>query len=220
MSVRRIIARWLVDHAVRVMPASRRDWARGMRAEVAVIEAPTQALAFATGCVWTAYQQRISPMRIALTVARLTIAAVSLLTAAAHAFMPFYALAIAIDLKRNGLDGWSGDFRIFRGRTADEALAGVLGFPAWHIAAMLALGGAFAAAAWFLARGEVKRLMVGVGVGIAIHTANTAALMAVWPAPYLVHPAVAWLDYLAFALLLAAAGALWRLGRWAAPRAA
>ncbi len=73
-----------------------------------------------------------------------------------------------------------------------------------------------------MARGDFKRLLIAVGAGVAIRTANTLALMATWPSPYLVHPAVAWLDYLAFALLLAAAGAFRGLGRWTAktPRAA
>jgi hypothetical protein len=92
----------------------------------------------------------------------------------------------------------------------------VLLMPVWHGAAMLGLAGAFATASWFVARGDFRRLLIAVGAGVAIHTANTLALTATWPSPYLVHPAVAWLDYLAFALLLVAAGAFWGLGRWTA----
>ncbi len=84
-------------------------------------------------------------MRIALLTGRLAVAAVSLLTAAAHAFLPLYMLAIVADLKRHGLDGWAGGFRLFRGLTADSAIAGILLIPAWHVAAMLGLAGAFAA---------------------------------------------------------------------------
>jgi hypothetical protein len=208
-----------MDHAARVMPPARRDWGLAMRAELAAIASADDALAFAAGCVWAAYRERISPMRIALLTGRLAVAAVSLLTAAAHAFMPLYMLAIVVDLKRHGLDGWAGGFRLFQGTSADGAVAGVLLIPGWHAAAMLGLAGAFAAAAWFTARGDFKRLLIAVGAGVAIHTANTLALMATWPSPYLVHPAVAWLDYLAFALLLAAAGAFRGLGRWSAKAA-
>jgi hypothetical protein len=210
------LAQRLMAHAIAVMPPARRDWALGMQAELAAIEPPGAALAFAAGCAWTAYHQRMSPMRIALLTARLMVAVVSLLTAAAHAFVPLNMLAIVADLKRHGLDGWAGGFRLFRGQTADSAIAGVLLIPAWHVVAMLGLAGAFATAAWFVAKGDFKRLLVAVGAGVAIHSANTLALMATWPSPYLVHPAVAWLDYLAFALLLAATGAFWSLGRWTA----
>ena len=218
----RALAERLLDHAARVMPAARRDWGLAMRAELTAIASADDALAFAAGCVWAAYRERISPMRIALLTSRLAVAAVSLLTAAAHAFMPLYMLAIVVDLKRHGLHGWAGGFRLFQGQTADSAVAGVLSIPAWHVAAMLGLAGAFAAAAWFVARGDFRRLLIAVGAGVAIHTANTLALMATWPSPYLVHPAMAWLDYLAFALLLAASGAFLGLDRWTTktPRAA
>lgn len=209
----RALAERLLDHAARIMPAGRRDWGLAMRGELAAIASADDALAFAAGCVWAAYRERISPMRIALLSGRLAVAAVSLLTAVAHAFPPLYMLAVVLDLKQHGLDGWAGGFRLLRGQTADSAIAGVLLIPAWHVAAMLGLAGAFAAAGWFTAKGDFKRLLVAVGAGAAIHSANTLALMATWPSPYLVHPAVAWLDYLAFALLLAATGAFWGLAR-------
>jgi len=212
----RALAERLLDHAAKVMPAARRDWAQAMRAELTVITSADDALAFAAGCVWAAYRERISPMRIALLAGRLAVAVVSLLTAAAHAFLPLQMLAIVVDLKRHGLNGWAGGFRLFRGQTADSAVAGLLSTPVWHVAAMLGLAGVFAAAGWFAARGEFRRLLIAIGAGVAIHTANTLALMATWPSPYLVHPAVAWLDYLAFALLLAATGAFRGLGRWTA----
>lgn len=210
------LAKQLLDHAVKVMPAGRRDWGLAMRAELASIASTDDALAFAAGCVWAAYQERISPMRISLLASRLVVATISLLTAAAHAFMPLYMLAVILDLKRHGLDGWAGGFRLFSGQTADNAIAGVLLIPAWHVAAMLGLAGAFAASAWFVARGDLRRLLIAVGAGAAIHTANTVALMANWPSPYLVHPAAALLDYLALTLLMAATVAFWGLGRWTA----
>jgi hypothetical protein len=213
MSFARRFAERLLRHATTVMPDRRRDWALGMQAELAAIDAPGAGLAFAAGCVWAAYQQRVSPMRIALLTGRLAVAVASLLTATAHAFMPLFMLAGVVDLKRHGLDGWAGRARLFRGQTADSALADLLSIPAWHVGAMLGLAVVFAAAGWFAARGEFKRLLIAVGVGLAIHTANTLVLKATWPSPYLVHPALAWLDYLALALLLGAAGAFWSLNR-------
>lgn len=59
----------LVAHAARIMPASRADWARAMRAELAHIPAPLAAMAFALGCVRASYSQRICD---AMTLARLT----------------------------------------------------------------------------------------------------------------------------------------------------
>jgi hypothetical protein len=212
----RALAERLLEHAARIMPAARRDWSLAMRAELAAIASADDALAFAAGCVWAAYRERISLMRIALLAGRLAVAAVSLLTAAAHAFMPLYMLAIIADLKRNSLNGWAGGFPLFEDQTSESAVAGLLLIPTWHMAAMLGLAGAFAAAAWFVARGDFKRLPIAVGVGAAIHTANTLTLIATWPSPYLIHPALAWLEYLAFALLLVAAAAFLGLDRWTA----
>jgi hypothetical protein len=210
----RALAERLLDHAAKVMPANRRDWGLAMRTELVAIPSAGEALAFAGGCVWTAYSQRISLMRIALLTGRLAVAAVSLLTAVAHAFLPLYMLAIVADLKRNSLNGWAGGFPLFEDQTAESAAAGLLLMPAWHMAAMLGLAGVFGAAAWFVARGDFKRLPIAVGVGAAIHTANTLSLIATWPSPYLIHPALAWLDYLALALLLVAAAAFLGLDRW------
>lgn len=217
MTLARRLAERLLRHAAAVMPAHRRDWALGMQAELAAIEPSGPTLAFAVGCAWTAYSQRMSPMRIALFTARLVVAAFSLLAAAAHAFAPLNMVAVAIDLKLNGQDGWAGRFRLFRGRSADEALASVLSFPAWHVAALLVLAASFAAAAWFLVRWNPRGLTAAVLVGAAVHTANTVTLQALWPTPYLIHPAIAWLDYTAFALLLLATAAFWGVGQLTTP---
>jgi hypothetical protein len=217
MSFTRRLAERLLRHAAAVMPAHRRDWALGMQAELAAIEPSGPALAFAAGCAWTAYRQRMSPMRIALFTARLAVAFVSLLAAAAHAFAPLNMVAIAIDLKLHGLDGWAGRFRIFRGQTADQALTAVLSFPVWHVAAVSIQAACFAASAWFLVRWNPRGLTTAVLVGAAVHTANTVALQALWPTPYLIHPAIAWLDYTAFALLLLATAAFWGVGRLTTP---
>ena len=217
MTLARRLAERLIRHGAAVMPAARCDWARGMSAELAAIEAPGQALAFAAGCVWTAYQQRMSPMRITLLTARLVVAAVSLLTAAFHAFVPLNLLAIALDLKRHGLDGRAGGMPLFQDQTADQALASLAALPLWNVAAMLGLATTFAAAAWFLARWNLRALGIAVLAGLAIHTADTLALLATWPTPYMMHPAAAWLDYTAFVLLLLAATAFWSIERLTPP---
>jgi hypothetical protein len=208
----------LLQSAVAVMPAHRRDWAEGMRAELAAIEDPGSALAFALGGLWTACQQRMSPMRIMLFTARQAVAAVSLLTAAAHAFLPVNMAAVAIDLRRHGLDGWAGRFALFKGQTATEALASVLAIPLWHAAAMMLLAASFATAAWFLARWNPKALMIAVTAGLVLHTVNTLALLASGPTPFLMNPTAAWLDYTALTLLLAAGLAFWALGRRTTPK--
>jgi hypothetical protein len=217
MSLPHRLAERLIGHAAAVMPVARRDWVLGMRAELIAIDAPGQALVFAAGCAWTAYQQRMSPMRIALLTVRLAVAAVALLTAAFHAFAPLNLLAIAVDLRRHGLDGWAGGMALLRGQTADQALASFAAIPVWQGAAMFGLAVAFAAAAWFLARWNPRALGIAVLAGLALHTANTLALLAAWPQPYLMHPAAAWLDYMAFVLLSLVALAIWGVDRLTRP---
>lgn len=203
----------LLDHAAAVAPAPRRAWIQAMRAELAVIEDRREALVFALGGVLTAYSLRISPMRLALSCSRLSIAAVALLTAFVHLAAPAFWLAVLADLKGNGLEGWAGRFRLWRGHTGGDALAFASAVPAWHLAAYLALSVAFGVAAWSLVRWSPRRLLVAAGAGAAMAAANAVALRLTWPTPYLVHPGLAWLDYLAFALLAAAGGAIWALGR-------
>jgi hypothetical protein len=214
------LAERLLDHAAAVLPAAQRDWAVGMKAELSAIDAPGEALAFAAGCVLAAYRRRINPMRIALVSARMFVAGVTLLTAVFHAFMPAYMLAILADLKLNGMNGFAGRFRMFKGRTADEAISGVLMMPLWHVALMLAMAVAFGACAWFMAKGDMRRLFFAILAGVAAHTANTLTQLALWPTPYFVHPKVAGLNYVAFGLLLVAGLLFFGLGRWTRPKPA
>jgi hypothetical protein len=198
------LARLLLRHATGVMPDSRRDWADGMAAELLIIDQPREALAFATGCVLTAYQQRISPMRIALAFGRFGTTAVTLLTAGVHAAFLLYWVAILNDLKTHGMTGWVGRFPVFRGMTAEQALAGVGLIPAWHVGALVAMTLAFALCAWMLAHRHFRALVATAGAGLAINTANALAMQAT-QGPYLVHHEIAWLYSLAFGLLILAA---------------
>lgn len=198
------LARLLLRHASAVMPDSRRDWAAGMAAELQIIDQPGEALAFATGCVVAAYQQRISPMRIALAFGRFGTMAVTLLTAGVHAAFLLYWVAILNDLKTHGTTGWVGRFPVFKGMSAEQALAGIGLIPAWHVAALVAMTLGFALCAWMLAHRHFRALAVTAGTGLAINTGNALAMKAV-QGPYLVHYEIAWLYSLAFGLLILAA---------------
>lgn len=66
MSFHRRLALRLMDHAFAVMPAERCDWAEAMRAEFAVMPTDRDALAWAAGCVWASYCERIDPMNLFL----------------------------------------------------------------------------------------------------------------------------------------------------------
>lgn len=199
------LAPLLIRHAAAVMPPSRRDWMAAMRAEVAAIQDPGQALAFAAGCVLTAYKQRISPMRIALAFGRFGVTVVTLLTAGVHIAFLLYWLAIINDLKTNGMNGWVGRFPIFKGHSVDQVMQGIGMLPVWHLGALVAMTAAFALSAWLIATRRFKALAVTAGAGLAINTANALAMQA-RGGPYLVHHEIAWLYSLAFALLVLAAG--------------
>lgn len=202
------LAERLLAHAVRIMPARRRDWADGMRAELFSIEDPGEALTFAAGCILTAYQQRISPMRIALALGRFGVAAVTLLVAGVHMAFLGYWIAILTDLKTHGMDGWAGRFPIFRGHSVEDVFKGIAQIPAWHVAALVIMTAAFALCAWLVAQRRFKPLAITAFIGLAVNTANALAMQAT-SGPYLVHHSIAWLYALAFALLALAALAFW-----------
>jgi hypothetical protein len=63
MKTRRFAER-LMDHAGAVMPPERREWAEAMRAEFAALPQGREALAWAAGCVWASYCERIQPMNV------------------------------------------------------------------------------------------------------------------------------------------------------------
>lgn len=212
------LARLLIRHAATVMPSSRRDWTAAMRAEVSAIEDPRQALAFAAGCVLTAYQQRISPMRIALAVGRFGVTIVTLLTAGVHIAFLLYWLAIIHDLKTNGMNSWVGKFPIFQGLSTEEALHYISLKPVWHVAAVVAMTFAFALSAWMIATRRFRATALAASVGLAINTANALAMQAT-DAPYLIHHEIAWLYSLAYALLILAALAFGSADRMLARRA-
>ncbi len=60
----RRIALGAARHAVRVMPAARRDWAQAIIAETQAIDSDAEALAWAVDAVFVSYAQRISAMRL------------------------------------------------------------------------------------------------------------------------------------------------------------
>ncbi|HQR91227.1 MAG TPA: hypothetical protein PLH31_18540 [Caulobacter sp.] len=199
-----ILALLLMRHAAAVMPRARREWAAGMHAEMLAIPTPAEALVFAAGCVFAAYQQRISPVRIALAIGRFGVTAVTLLTAGVHIIFLLYWLAIINDLKTHGMDSWAGKFPIFQGLSAAEALHYISLKPSWHVGALIAITAAFAISACSLAHRRFKAVVVAAGTGLSINTANALAMQAT-DGPYLVHHEIAWLYSLAFVLLVLAA---------------
>lgn len=198
----------LMRHAAAVMPEARSDWMAGMRAELLAINNREEALAFAAGCVLTAYQQRISPVRIALAIGRFGVTAVTLLTAGAHIAFLAYWVAIIGDLRTNGMNSWVGKFPIFQGLSTEEALHYINLKPIWHVAALVAMTVAFAISAWFLAHRRFRAVAVTAASGLLINTANALAMQTIG-GPYLIHHEIAWLYSLAFALLVLAAGGFW-----------
>lgn len=75
MSARKTrLARALGRHLVRVMPASRSDWAAGMKAEIEAIDDPGAALVYALGCVRSGYERRLRSVPGALSALRWTLA--------------------------------------------------------------------------------------------------------------------------------------------------
>ncbi len=58
--MRRVLAMAIVRIAAIILPASHRDWSRAMVAELAAIERPGAALAFALGCLGAALKQAVS----------------------------------------------------------------------------------------------------------------------------------------------------------------
>jgi hypothetical protein len=54
----------LIDHAAAVMPESRREWAAAMQAEFAALPDGRERLAWAVGCVWASYCERIEVMQV------------------------------------------------------------------------------------------------------------------------------------------------------------
>jgi hypothetical protein len=54
----------LIDHAAAVMPERRREWAAAMQAEFTALPVGRVRLAWAVGCVWASYCERIQPMDV------------------------------------------------------------------------------------------------------------------------------------------------------------
>lgn len=77
-SVRIRIAHALGRHLVQVMPATRTDWAAGMKAEIEAIDAPGAALAFALGCVRAGYARRLRTVPGAIAAAQALVGAATI----------------------------------------------------------------------------------------------------------------------------------------------
>ncbi len=53
------IASSLAEHAVAVMPAARKEWARAMRAELASLDVGSERIRWSFGCLRAAYSERV-----------------------------------------------------------------------------------------------------------------------------------------------------------------
>jgi hypothetical protein len=70
--VRTAMTKALLDHAAKVMPAARGEWARAMQAEAEHLP-PGEQLSFAIGCVRSSYRQRFTEAETMLRTGRWTI---------------------------------------------------------------------------------------------------------------------------------------------------
>jgi hypothetical protein len=69
----------LADHAVAVMPAARKEWARAMRAELSSLDAGIERIRWSVGCLRAAYSERVRNFAILdRLVVRIIIALLSL----------------------------------------------------------------------------------------------------------------------------------------------
>jgi len=139
------LAHHLIDHATGVMPSSRREWVRAMRAELAHIPSPLAATGFALGCVWAGYAQRIRHMLTLARLARLALAAYA--AAGAGGYLLATALLGMVKatpgIKPQDLGSDPG---------VDRTLSFILAYPVWQLAA-------FAVIAVLLAAGAVHLVL-------------------------------------------------------------
>jgi hypothetical protein len=76
----------LAEHAVAIMPAARKEWARAMRAELTLLDAGIERLQWSLGCLRAAYSERVRNLAaLDRLVVRILIALVSL--SEAHALI-------------------------------------------------------------------------------------------------------------------------------------
>lgn len=155
MSRVRRLAEALTAHAVAVMPVHRRDWALGMRAELTAIESPGAALAFAAGCAWTAYRQRMDAVTVLAFLARLGTALAAGLFGLLHVTLPWSNLALKLKLLADPGFTACGARCGYWVRVVGEA---PLGHWLWQQAAMAAFGTLHIVAAVLLLRGRTRGL--------------------------------------------------------------
>jgi DMSO reductase anchor subunit len=73
--IRRRLAIALVSACARILPPRQGEWARAMQAELAAIDPPNTALAFAFGCCWASSKQRMLDMDQRFTTIRFALIA-------------------------------------------------------------------------------------------------------------------------------------------------
>jgi hypothetical protein len=195
-----LLAVRLLDHAARIMPPSRRDWVRGMRAELAHIPAPAAAAAFALGCIWASYTQRIQDMMTLIRLSRWAFAAYALVCAGG------YLLATALlGAVKASPQLTPGDLGTDPGTA--EALRFVQGYPTWQLAGFVLVAGLLAAGAVLLVRrrpAALPMLASGVAAATVIAVLDSRLLGAAdWP--------LAWSG--AWLIPLLSLGPVWWLSR-------
>jgi hypothetical protein len=164
----------LLDHAARVMPPARRDWVRGMRAELAYIPAPGAAFAFALDCVRASYMQRIQDMMTFARLTRWALAAYALVGAGG------YALATALMVGIKATPGLTPQ-DLGSDPGAAETLLFFQGYPIWRLAILPPVAILLAAGAILLARrrpGALPVLASGVAGAVLVAVLD---LGADWP---------------------------------------
>ncbi len=162
---RRRVTDGLGAHIEAVMPRRRREWARAMAREIENIDHFPSAIAFAVGCLFSAYQERMFAMDRMMMV-RLGAAAYAALWGVMK--IGFATLALAPS-GLSGLPGWFGE----------GGLAGLnAAAQAWQLAAFYISGAAFLAAALAFARWRPSRLAAAIAVAFSANAATAAGLSA------------------------------------------
>lgn len=155
------LAASLMDHAARIMPATRSSWIRAMRAELHFISSPAEAALFALGCLQASYAERITDM---LTVARLSRWILTLLALAWSGFTAGVAglfLMIKTNPKVTAADLGQGP----DGQN-EETLRFIRAYPTWEFLTLIILAVLMTVGAVQLLRRKASALtMLAMGVG-------------------------------------------------------
>lgn len=147
------LAARLLDHAAHVMPPSRREWVRGMRAELAHIPTPVAAAAFALGCVRASYMQRIQDMLTLIRLGRWALAGYAVVCAGCYLLVAllYGHVKTTPGISPQDLGSDPG--------TA-QSLSFAQGYPAWQLAAFVLISALLAVGAVQLVRRRSSALVV------------------------------------------------------------